>query len=422
VSTGSPTLSWLPQGGSVSYPNNSFKVVIYGQNQSQLYSQPNWQTGTSFTIPAATWNMILNTHQEYIYWAVISKQTSYPETGQYYSEYYKLNLPNLDEINADYSSINSTTVNTTEWFLFTAPRLNEYKFYTTGNVDTISELFNSLRADGISSDRLQYDDNSGIGDNFQMIRILEAGETIYLRVTSRSSGSYTLYISSYDLEATYIVLDPITAASKGTEVTMNGGNFSGVTMTEGYTRNAYLLNTAPTISRLEYNWSIVKGGAEISAYGTIIAHNVLGVVASKEILIKAIYRSDGTYAFIMVTVYRDNSILIHNIEVSTDNRADAEHSSGGTEVTSGLGTACANGVAITIHTGKTRFLCFDSGSPSALLQHYTWTSSDASVLYVDVWGIVYAGYVTEYTAIIVTATYIYNPHFVAVYMIMVQPL
>jgi hypothetical protein len=319
------------------------------------------------------------------------------------------------------STTQATVSNEYKWFAFTASRINEYYFYTEGNLDTYGEIFEYFQYNGVISGRLQYDSNSGAGNNFKMTRIVRTNETIYLRISSNSGGNYVLFVQEYDMENNFVVLDPTTSVALGTEVTMHGGTRGGTTITEGYTRNAYLIATAPDLSRLAYDWSVFNGGATISAYGTITAINLLSVADSQDVLVKATLKTNSAvYSYIVIILLRDVSGIKRYINGSSDLRDNPTDV--GTELSSGLGVASTTANNIVIHVGKTRKLSFVSGAPSALLQNYIWTTTDANVLYVDSWGIVYAGDVSVPTTVVITATYMYNSNFECIYTLIVYPL
>lgn len=77
------TITWLPQGGSVNFPNNSFIVKIYNRDFTKEVSINS--TGTSVTLTDAQWNTILGWRGYSRYVRIIGSQTNSPTTGGYYS-------------------------------------------------------------------------------------------------------------------------------------------------------------------------------------------------------------------------------------------------------------------------------------------------------------------------------------------------
>lgn len=76
------------------------------------------------------------------------------------------------------------------WYSFTAPTTAYYVFHTTGDIDTYGELYNTFLFGGSTSDRVAYNDDSGIQNNCEIIYQLNAGQTIYFRVRGYSTSSY----------------------------------------------------------------------------------------------------------------------------------------------------------------------------------------------------------------------------------------
>lgn len=97
------------------------------------------------------------------------------------------------------------------------------------------------------------------------------------KVTVTTSNGLTstkfFTIGSFD-----IVPDPLGALTCGTEVTRNGGEYGGNTLSVGYTRCLYLDGNAPSQSRLAYNFTSSNNSiATVSEYGTVTAKQA-GVV------------------------------------------------------------------------------------------------------------------------------------------------
>lgn len=83
------------------------------------------------------------------------------------------------------------------WYNFTAPSRGEYTFYTEGECDTYGELFSKIVPAHSVSNRLDFNDDAGAEYNFSITRVMNANETIYLRVRGYSTnvtGSYVVRI------------------------------------------------------------------------------------------------------------------------------------------------------------------------------------------------------------------------------------
>lgn len=306
------------------------------------------------------------------------------------------------------------TINKVYWYKFTAPSNGEYIFETTGNTDTYGEIFNSPVAGKTYTGLIVENDDSGDKNNFRIIHQMNEGTTVYIRVRGynwHATGTFNFYIRN--VKELSIVLDPANMALHGTEVTMNNGIIGGTTMTIGYTRNAYLENGAPSLSRLDYFWTVSNANiAKVSAYGTITALSP-GIV---EVI--ATYKEDTSYiAKVLVTVYPESSSLLHLLEFTTDNRESPTPA--GTEVTLNGGTPGE----FTIHKGFTRFINFDGGAPNPLLQDYIWSSNNSAVLSVDMYGIVtaHAYNITVPTLVTITCVYKYNSLFQGTVTFIVYP-
>lgn len=104
---------------------------------------------------------------------------------------------------------------------------------------------------------------------------IENGFTFYRK------GEYRIYaediagnmtIVSFIITDFDIMVDPEGVTPVGTEVTQNGGERGGTTMSVGYTRCLYLGGDAPSQSRLDYTFtSSDETIATVSAYGTVEA-------------------------------------------------------------------------------------------------------------------------------------------------------
>lgn len=128
--------------------------------------------------------------------------------------------------------------------------------------------------------------------NYVEERELENGFTFYRK------GEYQIIVTdvagnvstkSFIINNFGITPDPVGATTVGTEVTQNGGERGGVTLSVGYTRCLYLDGDAPSQSRLAYTFTSSDTSiATVSAYGTVEAKSVGTVV------ITCTYKNDPT--------------------------------------------------------------------------------------------------------------------------------
>lgn len=115
----------------------------------------------------------------------------------------------------------------------------------------------------------------GFNSNFVEKGKVESGFTFYRK------GDYTITVTDaagnvavvdFIITDFDIMIDPVGVSPVGTEVTQNGGERGGTTMSVGYTRCLYLGGDAPSQSRLDYVFtSSDESIATVSVYGTVVA-------------------------------------------------------------------------------------------------------------------------------------------------------
>lgn len=82
-STTPPTFSWIPQGGSTLFPNNSFRVVFLNSNYTTLFST-SYTSSNSIALTSSQWSLIQSSLPVYYYIEATQTESSAP-TGPYYS-------------------------------------------------------------------------------------------------------------------------------------------------------------------------------------------------------------------------------------------------------------------------------------------------------------------------------------------------
>ena len=91
LSGSTPTFSWVKQGGSNNYQNNSFRLAFYDASNN-LILRTSTVTGTSQTLTSQQWNQIKNAGTT-VYCCVETRQTTSPTTGVYYSNLITITTP-----------------------------------------------------------------------------------------------------------------------------------------------------------------------------------------------------------------------------------------------------------------------------------------------------------------------------------------
>ncbi len=188
-----------------------------------------------------------------------ANKTVYLKVDGYSSAHgeYKIAVAKISDLTT--TSVSGTLSGTTGiWYKFTAPYEGSYTFVTISDGDdTYGELFSYPTADGSTSNRLTWNDDSGEDRNFMIRYTLNKGQTVYLRVRGYSS----MFTGTYDLLTYY----PLTTDSVPNTYTLGYGGYyiyefkapedgSYAFYTEGGT-DTYI----DVLSRLVYDISSVDG-------------------------------------------------------------------------------------------------------------------------------------------------------------------
>ena len=90
-----PNFSWDAQGGSSTCPNNSFVLIFYDEDGSEIFRTDDMPE-SEYTLTQNEWNLVINSAGDSYTVAVASNQTHEPVTGSYISRksitYYKSNI------------------------------------------------------------------------------------------------------------------------------------------------------------------------------------------------------------------------------------------------------------------------------------------------------------------------------------------
>ncbi len=172
----------------------------------------------------------------------------------------------------------------------------------------------------------------------------------------------------------------------GSEITVNEKNsttksYNQSFITEGFTRLIFMEATAPSQSRLDYNWySSNTKVATVSAYGTVLA---LPITSSSEtVKIVAVYKNNPAITYIReFTILQDTSISMIDIPVSMTAAADSE---------------------IYIDLSQVDV-------PINILSDYNWRSTKPADITVTSWGLMKIEKSALGKTITITGSYKYNP-------------
>ena len=177
--------------------------------------------------------------------------------------------------------------------------------------------------------------------------------TIYLDMTRKVTSSVT----------NMLMTDPRKGLT-GSEITVNEKNsttksYNQSFITEGFTRLIFMEATAPSQSRLDYNWySSNTKAATVSAYGTVLA---LPITSSSEtVKIVAVYKNNPAITYVReFTILQDTSVTPIDIPVS-----------------------------MTVAAGKETMIDLNSVDvPINILSDYEWVSSKPADITVTSWGL-----------------------------------
>lgn len=79
-----PTFSWIAQGGSTKFPNNSFALIFYDSTGKEILTTEN-STSCTYNLTQNEWNDVLYSYGKTYTVAVATTQTDFPITGEYIS-------------------------------------------------------------------------------------------------------------------------------------------------------------------------------------------------------------------------------------------------------------------------------------------------------------------------------------------------
>lgn len=351
-------------------------------------------------------NLVFYANQWITYYVVIEFTDVSVETLELTVE----KLSNI-ELNAADSYNSTTSVESGDKLnLLTVPRSGRYEInITCSGVISKGIPFYILKANENGTYTIIGKTILSTNNNNHYVNVdIKAGDEFYIGYFNGGGlGTITINIERIVLKTFNLYTDP-KGGVVGTEVSINGGDYRGLRIMQGYTRICYLENNAPNLeSRLNYEWfSTNPAIATVSDYGTITA------ISPGNVRIIVVYKGLNTIVgYIDIQVYEAPQTDIVYLQYGMDVRVGGTTS--GTEVTSGLGDVIPVGVnpEVTIHRGYNRLICLGSDSPSASIQDFTWTSSNTNIATVSAYGTV--GGVSSGT-VVITGVYKYNQNYMVV--------
>lgn len=204
VSNSVPSFTWSGYGGSDRRQYDDY-VVVFATSSREIFRTTSL-SNREYTLTENQWSMLLNSGSNTIKWRVLSSGTEEYETGPYSTAWHTFNLPTITPL-AMNSSVSGEIASSGDynWYKFTAPTTGNYKLYTEGTTDTKGELFTLPTFDGSSTGSIMYNDDGHIDAdgniaNMGITYTLEAGQTVYLKVSAYSTftGVYVVLVDEYN--------------------------------------------------------------------------------------------------------------------------------------------------------------------------------------------------------------------------------
>ena len=188
-----PTFKWSAQGGSSTFPNNSFVLIFYNSSGTEILRTAT-TTSNTYTLTQSEWNSVLYSYGKTYTVAVEAKQTDSPTTGGYISarsvSYTKPAPANI-----------SQTVNIAANNRYTEKIVNlqpgqyiEYSITFASGGNKLIQTFGSKNARIYLYDSednlLAQNDDSGYYKNALLNYTVEAGATYILKVQFRTGSQF----------------------------------------------------------------------------------------------------------------------------------------------------------------------------------------------------------------------------------------
>lgn len=400
--------------GFFNFSLNIYTNIIYPENAIQVYSdseRTNLLNRYSIENIDYGASSIRKENQMCVY---------LPESGYYYINillpagsysFVEFNVSNIDSQEIDYSiSIlnNSLKVlfenkNTISYFKeVTMSHTSKIQFdiFTSGNFTENIPVYvfkkNIINEENIGSTfdeiELQYVDYITTIDTSPVFTINLPAGTYYFGFSDNikniniSFSLVRIVDDTIDKDNT-LVADPYHEGyTLGSEVTLNNGLCDEYTITEGFTRNIYLMvedRVLQPMSRLDYDWySSCESVAVVTNYGTVLAKNV---ETDTQVTIYAILKEDPSI------IYRKTFTILNDLS------------------TEEIEITCEMSYSYSILNGIYKLELNSSNSPFPMIQYYDWSVENQDedlMVEINNWGYVSSNGVGN---VVVIGTYTLNP-------------
>ena len=383
-------------GNSITYPNECIK--LYEDNDHEIYTD-------KYQLDDYTYNAISIGNRLFVY--LSSNKYYYLKLELSDLEYSSLSLSIAKEETLEYDFSNNLAFGMFEE-LFNANQVDDYlkkisishrSLFTldaltfnevSSNIKVLilKEEYNPNLKQTYLEETFIYEitpNNSSPEFNF----ILEAG-TYYFGYIENISSVTIKYVleriidTSVDIYNTLVADPNYIGYDLGSEVRYNNGLCDNYTITEGFTRNMYVMvedRNTQSISRLDYDWySSNDDIAIVTSYGTVLAKNV---DTNIEVKIYAMLKEDPSI------VYEKTFTIINDESVTP------------IEITSNMSYSYSE------LNGEYKLELNTNNSIFPYIQYYTWEIEENELnINMDNWGFISSN---GTGTVVIIGSYIYNP-------------
>ena len=393
----------LTAGNITSYPSGAIKVYK-DQSRTELLDR--------FETDMISYSSSSNTNENEIY-------VYLPCNGIYYIDIL-LNNVNYSSVTMEIEEVelnepNYSSTLSSSAFNVVFENINKYSYFEKIIVDALSKIQIDVIARGTLNDYVpillfkeEIDYESPINNREYYLDTIFIGEvnpieyipcytfilepgTYYIGYIDNTDKVFmnialTRLVEYSDNMDSILVADPYyTGYDLGTEVLFNNGECNTYTITEGFTRNIYLMvedRLRDPMSRLEYEWySSNESVATVSSYGTVLARKV---EIDTTVKIFAVLKEDPSIVYFKeFTILNDEEEELIEIELDMSYSYSAENGTYQLELTN---TNC----------------------PYPMIQYYYWNivNENEGTVSINSWGQVTA---TSPCSCVIIGTYKLNP-------------
>ena len=393
----------LTAGNITSYPSGAIKVYK-DQSRTELLDR--------FETDMISYSASSNTNENEIYVYIPCNGTYYIDISLNSVDYSSVTME-IEEVELNEPNYSSTLSSPTFNVLF--ENINKYSYFEKIIVDALSKIQIDVIASGTLNDYVpillfkeEIDYGSPINNREYYLDTIFIGEvnpieyipcytfilepgTYYIGYIDNTDKVFmnialTRLVEYSDNMDSILVADPYyTGYDLGTEVLFNYGECNTYTITEGFTRNIYLMvedRLRDPMSRLEYEWySSNESVATVSSYGTVLARQV---EIDTTVKIFAVLKEDPSIVYFKeFTILNDEEEELIEIELDMSYSYSAENGTYQLELTN---TNC----------------------PYPMIQYYDWNivNENEGTVSINYWGQVTA---TSPCSCVIIGTYKLNP-------------